>query len=308
MEELTTARSILRKDLESVGMIPTGVAVQMIAQKDPDAGFALLIEAVYVQMFNNRTYEEIVDYLTGPMQVQEGMAAYLISFAVHVREVFRRHKGNGKATMLELMKDKGADREKVKRLITVCHEVGREFKVPLEKTFAVEEQAAKTPGSPTLDDKQVAKLLEKLRARLREDLEDPSPAAIPEELLPVTLLNANDSDSAPQQVFEVLTEHVLARCIQGWYGTRIRTELTGRLTLPDEAATLILERVRITVGLVRRVNYDRPRIERTLRELMGGDPEELKDRIRAVRAVFEAMRRGRVSTIVYRAKPWWKFW
>jgi hypothetical protein len=43
--------------INSVGMIPTGVGLRMIIERDAALGFALLVEAVYVRLYNGRDLE-----------------------------------------------------------------------------------------------------------------------------------------------------------------------------------------------------------------------------------------------------------
>jgi hypothetical protein len=319
-EKLATVRRIIRKDLDSVGMIPTGVAIRMIAQDDPATGFALLIEAVYVRMFHDRDYDDIEAYLRGPMQVKDAMAAYVITSAVHVREVFRRHQGSGKAALAELMRDKGAEKAQMKLLITTCHAVGREFNIPLERTFAVEDEVAKRkpaagpqttgPGAAAkrISDDEAMARVRMLSQHLRKEIRVAQPSPIPADLLPVALLQANDGNGLEMAIFEAMLAHALARCIQRWDGRRIRRELIGRLQLNAETAGMVLDNLGVTVRLVRGIKHDRARIEAGIRSMID-DPELQAEKLRGIALAFAAMQRMEVAELPpYRARPWWMPW
>ena len=50
-QALASLRSAMRKDLDLPGAFPTGAGIQMVAQGDQALGFALVCEAVYVQLY-----------------------------------------------------------------------------------------------------------------------------------------------------------------------------------------------------------------------------------------------------------------
>jgi hypothetical protein len=136
-ESIATLRGVFRKDLESVGMVPTGIGIQMVAQEDPALGFGLLCEALYVQLYHDRSQEELVAYLGGPLRVEdERMQRYILKTTLHVRAALVQHGGDHQQAYQQLMRDKGAEKEVVQKVIEACVRTAKEFKIPWNKTYA----------------------------------------------------------------------------------------------------------------------------------------------------------------------------
>jgi hypothetical protein len=139
-EQIKMIRSILRKDLDSVGMLPSGIAIQLIASSNGNMAMALMLEAVYIQMFNGRDLKALRDYLLGPIRVNPEMVDYLIKSAFRVRDALAPSKGDGKIALTDLMNDKGAEVELIKLSLTTCYNVSKEFKVPFDKKLAIQDE------------------------------------------------------------------------------------------------------------------------------------------------------------------------
>jgi hypothetical protein len=133
-------RVIIRKDLDSFGFMPTGIGIQMISQHDKNLAMALFIEAVYVQIFKGKKIDNVVEYLQGPLQVKEGMDIYLIQTALRIRRALARSNGNGKLALEDVMNDKGAEIELVKLLLSTCHNLSHEYKIPYDKILPIDEE------------------------------------------------------------------------------------------------------------------------------------------------------------------------
>lgn len=135
-DTIATLRSAFRKDLESVGMVPTGIGIQIVAQGDPALGFGLLCEALYVHLYHDRSQEDLLAYLAGPLQVEdERMQRYIVKTALHVRAALVQHGGDHKKAYQQLMLDKGAEKEVVQKVIEACVRTAKEFKIPWSKTY-----------------------------------------------------------------------------------------------------------------------------------------------------------------------------
>lgn len=136
-DQLDTIRGIIRKDLESVGMIPTGIGIQLVAQDNPALGFGLLCEAVYIQLYHDRSLEDLQAYLSGPLQVDDVRTqAYIVKTALHVRAALVQHAGDHNKAYRQLMLDKGAEKDVVQKVIEACVRTSKEFKIPWSKTYA----------------------------------------------------------------------------------------------------------------------------------------------------------------------------
>lgn len=140
-------RSIIRKDLDSVGMIPTGTGIQLVCSNDPLMAMALIIESIYVQIFNDRDFSALMAYLMGPMLLNEEKAIYFVSSAFRVRGALGLSRGNGKMALDDLMKDKGADSQLMKTLLTICFNVSKEYRIPFDKKLAAEIEFEKIKNS-----------------------------------------------------------------------------------------------------------------------------------------------------------------
>jgi hypothetical protein len=139
-EEISKVRNIIRKDLSSVGLIPTGMAIQLVANDNAPLGFSLYIEAVYVHMYAGKSYTELLDYIKGPLQIQDNnMQRYLISTALHIRSSLVANAGNHKLAYKSLMLEKGAEKEVLQKLIESCVRVSSEFNVPWTKKYEFNE-------------------------------------------------------------------------------------------------------------------------------------------------------------------------
>ena len=139
-DQLDTIRGIIRKDLESVGMISTGVGIQLAAQDNPALGFGLLCEAVYVQLYHDRSQDDLLAYLSGPLQIEdERMQRYILKTALHVRAVLVQHGGDHQKAYQQIMRDKGAEKEVVQKVIEACVRTAKEFKIPWNKTYVFAE-------------------------------------------------------------------------------------------------------------------------------------------------------------------------
>lgn len=148
-DTLATIRGVFRKDLDSVGMVPTGIGIQMIAQDDAALGFGLLCEAVYVHLYHDRSREDLLAYLSGPLRVEaEPMRHYILKTVLHVRAVLVQHGGDHQKAYQQIMRDKGAEKEVVQKVIEACVRTAKEFKIPWNKTYAfAEPETATSAGS-----------------------------------------------------------------------------------------------------------------------------------------------------------------
>jgi hypothetical protein len=150
-ENIATLRGVFRKDLDTVGMIPTGIGIQMVAQEDPALGFGLLCEAIYVQLYHNRSLEDLLGYLGGPLQVEdERMRRYILKTALHVRAALVQHGGDHQKAYQQLMRDKGAEKEVVQKVIEACVRTAKEFKIPWNKTYAFADLETRKPSGGIL--------------------------------------------------------------------------------------------------------------------------------------------------------------
>jgi hypothetical protein len=145
-KNLESVRSAIRKDLDSVGLIPTGTGIQMVGSTHPPAIMWLYCEGVYVQLFNNRSLEEIGEYLRGPMQLKGNMVNYILRSALHVRVTLEQCGGDSaKATEL-LMQDKGAERDVVDGMVEACIRTSNEYKIPWDRSFAAQLEESRSGG------------------------------------------------------------------------------------------------------------------------------------------------------------------
>ena len=142
-DELIKIRSAIRTDLTTVGKIPTGDGIQLIAKDDPAQAFALLCEAMYVQIYDGRTYTQIMDYLSGPLRVEDDTRRkHILETALHVRSALARRSGDHNAAYKRIMRDQGAEKDVVQKTIEACVLVSKEYEIPWDKVYQFEEIGA----------------------------------------------------------------------------------------------------------------------------------------------------------------------
>ncbi len=130
-DQLALLRSAMRKDLASVGVTPTGTGIQLIAQQDAVLGFALLCEAVYVQLYHGRPPEAILAYLAGPLLVHDPvMRQYILGSVLRVRRALSAAAGHAELAQRVLLGDARAEPAVIAALIAVCRRTAREFAIP----------------------------------------------------------------------------------------------------------------------------------------------------------------------------------
>jgi hypothetical protein len=134
-DNIETIRSIIRKDLDSVGMIPTGVGLKLLGPGNEPQYYGLVCESIYVRLFNNKDFDDIEEYLQGPMQLPYGVAMAMLRTATHVRDVLSKYKGDCKLAVDELIKEKNADSAVVASVVEAAHRVSNEYRVGWEKKY-----------------------------------------------------------------------------------------------------------------------------------------------------------------------------
>jgi hypothetical protein len=145
-DDLSLLRSSIRKDLVSVGLIPTGLGIQLVAQEDPALGFALLCEAIYVQLYHDREAEQILAYLAGPLLVQDAaMRNYMLKTALHVRKALVAAGGDHQAAYRALMRDSGAEKEVLQKVIEACVRTAKESGIPWDRTYLADFSPRQAP-------------------------------------------------------------------------------------------------------------------------------------------------------------------
>jgi hypothetical protein len=128
---LALLRSAMRTDLTTPGAIPTGAGIQMVTHRDQVLGFALVCEAVYVQLYNARSVEDILAYLEGPLQIRDlRMRRYILRMALRVREVLAACAGERSEAARLLMTDPGAEPAVVDGIIEACVRTAGEYAIP----------------------------------------------------------------------------------------------------------------------------------------------------------------------------------
>ncbi len=151
-ERIETVRGILRKDLASTSFIPTGLAIQMIAQRDQFSSFRLIFEAILIRMYHDKSRDEIISYLQGPLLIEDvSMCRYLMKSAIKLRHALAKHDGNGKHALSELSEQKSITVEQAKVLLTMCHAVSHEFNIPWSKTYPYEAEFLEDPKPSLLE-------------------------------------------------------------------------------------------------------------------------------------------------------------
>jgi hypothetical protein len=134
--EIEQLREIIRKDLTSVGFIPTGTGVQLLAAHNEAAVMWLYCESVFVQLFNGRDVEQVRDYLRGPMGIKDNMVDYVIRSALVVRVALEKTQGNADEAMPELLEIKGAEPAVIEGIVEACIRTSNEFNIPWDRSFA----------------------------------------------------------------------------------------------------------------------------------------------------------------------------
>ncbi|MBA3937304.1 MAG: hypothetical protein H0X38_07570 [Planctomycetes bacterium] len=118
----TRLRALIRADLDSVSLIPTGVALGLLMASDPVRGFAVMCEAVAIWRMHGRSQAEIRDYLVTRLQVPAQMADYTWRSTMHVAavctRVVRGRLAEGAAVDL-LCQDPGAERPVIAALVAM---------------------------------------------------------------------------------------------------------------------------------------------------------------------------------------------
>jgi hypothetical protein len=148
VDKIAVVRMGMRKDISSVGFLPSGHIIQLAAGDDAALNFGLLCEAVYVQMYNNRSMEEILGYISGPLGIKdEKMIRYVFASVMRVRSALAKVAGDQNAAVRALMTDRGAEEAVVKKLVEACARTAREFNVPWSKEFFPDESVKTTSPS-----------------------------------------------------------------------------------------------------------------------------------------------------------------
>lgn len=130
-QALASLRSAMRTDLTSPGAFPTAAGIQMVAKADQALGFALVCEAVYVQLYHARAPDAILAYLEGPLEIGDvRMRQYILRTALRVREVLAGTAGDARAAVRLLMTDPGAEQAVVDGMVEACVRTAGEFAVP----------------------------------------------------------------------------------------------------------------------------------------------------------------------------------
>lgn len=135
-DEILKIRAVIRKDLESVGMIPTGAGIGLVAGDDMELAMSLYCEAIYVFLYNGKSLEEIAAYVEGPLQLDPEMGGYVIRSAFRVRSALEESDGDHNKAFKELMGDAGARESLIKILIQTCISTAREFNIPWNKKYS----------------------------------------------------------------------------------------------------------------------------------------------------------------------------
>ena len=133
---LASVRSAMRTDLIAPGAIPTAAGMRMVAQSDQALGFALVCEAVYVQLYNARPPDAILAYLEGPLEIGDPrMRQYILRTALRVREALAATAGNRDAAIRLLMTDRGAEQAVVDGIAEACARTAAEFAIPWSAAY-----------------------------------------------------------------------------------------------------------------------------------------------------------------------------
>jgi hypothetical protein len=135
-QALALVRSAMRTDLTSIGAVPTAAGIQMIAHADQALGFALVCEAVYVQLYHSRPPEAILAYLEGPLQIRDAhLRQYILRTALRVRAALATHAGERSAALRRLMTERGAEQAVVEGIIEACTRTAGEFAIPWSAAY-----------------------------------------------------------------------------------------------------------------------------------------------------------------------------
>ena len=125
----TRLRGLVRADLDSTSLIPTGAALAMLMASDQVRGFAMMCEAVAIWRVHGRTQAEIRDYLVMRLLVPAPLADYTWRSTMHVAavctRVMRGRLAEGAAVEL-LCRDPGAERPVITALVAMMLRVYRE--------------------------------------------------------------------------------------------------------------------------------------------------------------------------------------
>jgi hypothetical protein len=133
---LALLRSAMRTDLATPGVSPTAAGIQKVAQADQALGFALVCEAVYVQLYHARSPAAILAYLEGPLQIGDPrMRQYILRTALRVRAVLSATAGDPGAAVRQLMSDRGAEQAVVAGMVEACVRTAGEFAIPWTNVY-----------------------------------------------------------------------------------------------------------------------------------------------------------------------------
>ena len=115
-------RGLVRADLDSTSLIPTGAGLSMLMASDPVRGFAVMCEAVAIWRARGRSQTEVRDYLVTRLLVPAPMADYTWRSTAHVAAVCTRVvRGRlDQAAAVDLLcQDPGAERPVVTALVAM---------------------------------------------------------------------------------------------------------------------------------------------------------------------------------------------
>lgn len=136
MSEISQIREIIRQDLDSVGLIPTGKGIEMLANGDQAILYGLMCEAIYVRIYNGRDLEDVFMYLTGPMCLEPEVAHKFIMSALTVRMLLSKNSGNQAAALKTLMEKKQEqERPIVEAIIEACVRTSNEYNISWSTDF-----------------------------------------------------------------------------------------------------------------------------------------------------------------------------
>jgi hypothetical protein len=131
--DLAIIRLALRQEANSPGII---AGITMVAKEDEALGFALMCEAVYVHMYQQRGLDEITAYLAGPLRVVNvGDRNSLLATALRIRAALVKADGDHDAAFRDVLSDQGAEKEVVQKIIEACIRTSREYRIPWSKTY-----------------------------------------------------------------------------------------------------------------------------------------------------------------------------
>ncbi len=122
-------RGLVRADLDSVPLVPTGAGLSMLMASDPVRGFAVMCEAVAIWRAHGRSQAEVRDYLATRLLVPAPLADYTWRSTMHVAAVCTR-VARGRlaedAAVDRLCRDPGAERPVIAALVAMMLRVYRE--------------------------------------------------------------------------------------------------------------------------------------------------------------------------------------